>query len=232
MISFSNQMAGMPVWASDGEIGQVADTLIDVLGWRIVYLQVSTGWLFGRDIIVPINKVAQVDIPGGPVQLALSRQEIEASPAAADLGSLDEGYEKELLGYYGMTEEASARTARLPSMAEPVDRPAAEATAGWHRPPLAASAMDGYRIDADGAIVGRVCDLVIDLQSWCVTSLTADLGVFLVPEVADIAIASVVDVDRGEKVVHTSISKDTLNRLPRLGGDEGPAPYAPPSTLS
>jgi sporulation protein YlmC with PRC-barrel domain len=230
MISFSNQMAGMPVWVSDGEIGEVSDTLIDQLGWRIVYLQVSTGWLFGRNIIVPVQKVYQVDIPGGPVQLALSRQEVEASPAAADLGSLDEGYEKELLGYYGLTEEASARTARLPAMAEPVDRPAAEATAGWHRPPLAAGEIDGYLINADGAIVGRVCDLVIDLDSWCVSSLTADLGGFLVPEVADIPAATVVDVDRRERVVHTSISKDTLKRMPRLGDDDSPALPSPRPT--
>jgi sporulation protein YlmC with PRC-barrel domain len=220
MISFCNQLSSMTVCAREGEVGQVGDLMFDVFRWRVLYVQVSTGWLFGRDVLVPVGKVDQVEIPCGPVHLALNRHEIEASPAAADFGSLDEGYEKELFGYYGLTDETGAAVARTPPAGEPLDSPAAEAVAAWHTPPMAASLLNGYRIEADGDIVGHVCDLVIDLKTWHITSLTADLGGYLVTEYTDLGIGAVAAVDRDERLVHMSISKDRLQRMPRLSDDE------------
>jgi uncharacterized protein YrrD len=230
MISFSNQLSTMTVSAREGEIGQVGDLFFDVFRWRVLYVQVSTGWLFGRHVLVPVGKVEQVEIPGGPIHLALNRHEIEASPAAADFGNLDEGYEKELFGYYGLTEKTEAAVARPPPASEPVDSPAAEAVAAWHTPPLAASQLNGYRIEADGGdIVGHVCDLVIDLNTWHITSLTADLGGYLVTEYTDLGIGAIAAVDRDERLVQLSISKDRFQRKPRLNDDEqGQAPRSVP----
>lgn len=222
MISFSNQMSGMSVAASDGDIGTVADVLFDVLRWRVLYLQVSTGWLFGRHVIVPVEKVVSVDIPGGPVHMALTRDEIEASPAAASFGSLEQSYEKELLGYYGLSQKTRAETARLPPLSHPPGQPAAEAAASRHRPPMPASEIDGYRLDADGSIVGTVRDLVIDVDSWRIISCTAEVGGFLVPEMAEVGIGPVTGIDREAQVLHTSIPKDQVERLPRLGEDDTP----------
>lgn len=229
MISFSHQLAGMPVAARDGEIGRIADVLFDPVKWMVLYLEVTTGWLFGRDVLVPVRKVRRVDIPDGSVHFDLDVKEIETSPAAPAAGLVDESYEKQLLSYYGATGRPGP-AGQLPPAGEPLGRPAVEATTASRVPPMPASQLDGYRLDADGAPVGTVRDIIIDLDTWRITSVAADVGGFLVPEMTEIGIGPVTRLDRDQRVLQVAIPKERINRLSRLTEDDVPYvfPYVPP----
>lgn len=229
MISFSHQIAGMPVAAQDGEIGRIADVLFDPIKWRVLYLEVATGWLFGRDVLVPVGKVTRVVLPDGPVHFDLHMKEIENSPAYPAAGRFDESYETELLGYYGAAGRQS-EAGQLPPVAERAGRPTAEAAAASRPPPMPASQLDGYRLDADGTLVGTVRDIIIDLDTWRIISFTADVGGFLVPEMTEIGIGPVRGLDRDQRVLHVAIPKAKINRLSRLTEDDVPYvfPYVPP----
>lgn len=214
MISFSNQISRMPVSATDGEIGHVADLWCDAQNWRLLYLDVATGWLFGRDVLVPVQKLKLIEVPSGPVEIALTRDEVEHSPALDASGAFDEAYEQQLLSYYGLREAAPvpSRTAWLA--------------------PVRASEITGFKLDAAGEIVGTVQDVVFDLDNWRIRSFIADIrGGFLAHDTAEIGIGPVTGLDRGQRILHLAASKESIGRLSRLSDDELPYvfPELPPT---
>ena len=215
MISFTNQISGMPVTATDGEIGHVADVLFDAQNWRLLYLDAATGWLFGRDVLVPVEKVARIEIPSGPVEVARTRQEVEHSPALDASGAFNEAYEKQLLAYYGIREAA-------PGLGP--------ARSAWLAP-MRAREIAGYKLDTAGEIVGTVQDIVFDLDNWRISSFIADIrGGFLAHDTAEIGIGPVTGLDRGRRILHLATSKEAIGRLSRLSDDE--LPYVFPEVPS
>lgn len=229
MKSFAHEISGLPVQASDGEIGTVKDFVVDPDGWRVRYLEVSTGWLFGRDVLIPIDKVAGADVPEGSVRLDLTKEQIEKSPPAETARPIERAYENRLVGYYGLSPYwAAPPEVGVPPQAVPVDTRTPE-EAG--RPELVfAGDLDGYDLDAQGENAGTVRDLLVDLDTWKVTGITADLGGLFAPDTATIAIGPVTGIDTANQVVHVSISKQKVDRSHRLGLEDLPYvfPYVPP----
>jgi uncharacterized protein YrrD len=77
----AREVVGYYVEATDGEIGHVADLLIDDASWTIRHLVVDTGnWLPGRKVLVGPDRLRAVDWIGRSIALDLSRREIETSP--------------------------------------------------------------------------------------------------------------------------------------------------------
>jgi hypothetical protein len=127
----------MPVHASDGEIGTIKDLLFDPQSWTVRYLEVSTGWLFGRDVLIPVDKVKSIEAPEGAVTFDLTKEQIENSPSAEPERPADRDYESRLMGitaepYWGTPPEvgvppqahagSSARTPGAGRAAAPVGR--------------------------------------------------------------------------------------------------------------
>ena len=73
---------GYYVAATDGDLGHVADLLIDDASWTIRHLVVDTrNWLPGRKVLIGPDRLRSVDWIERTIALDLSRREIEASPA-------------------------------------------------------------------------------------------------------------------------------------------------------
>lgn len=216
MISFSNQISGMAVSATDGDIGHVIDVMFDAQNWRVLYLEAATGWLFGQDILVPVQKVGRIEIPAGPVEVRLAKEKMERSPALDAVEGFDEAYERQLLAYYGI-----AGTPPGPGPARST----------WLSP-MRASELIGYELDAAGEIVGTVQDIVFDVDSWRVNSFVADLhGGVLAHDMAEISLGLITGLDRERRLVHLAASKEAIGRLSRLTDDGLPYifPELPPT---
>jgi hypothetical protein len=77
-----NKSTGYHLHALDGEIGHVDDFLIDGLSWRIRHLLVDTSnWIGGRSVLVSSEAVTRVDREQGKLQVSVTRDVIEHSPA-------------------------------------------------------------------------------------------------------------------------------------------------------
>ncbi len=95
---------GYAVHATDGDIGHVADLLVDDETWRIRYLVVETGhWWAGNKVLLVPGIVRGLDAEQQLVNVDVTRQQLKASPPYDPKVTVDRAYEEALHGYYGWT---------------------------------------------------------------------------------------------------------------------------------
>jgi sporulation protein YlmC with PRC-barrel domain len=94
------ELRGEKIAARDGLIGSVDDVYFDDGEWAVRYLAVDSGrWLRGRRLLVPPAAVETALSSKRKIRLALTREQIEAMPAAEHVagGRLRSG--SEVIGY-------------------------------------------------------------------------------------------------------------------------------------
>ena len=96
------EVTGYRIHASDGEIGHVAEFIVQTEGWVIRYLVVDThNWLPGKKILVSPAWVKRVSWDERRVHVDLSRQEIRGSVEFDPYAPINREYEARLYDYYG-----------------------------------------------------------------------------------------------------------------------------------
>jgi uncharacterized protein YrrD len=80
-------LKGLHIEATDGEIGHVDDVLIDEDSWRIAFLLVDTSnWIGGKWVAVSPGVLRGVDWVHGKVKVAITRDDLKASPDMESMG--------------------------------------------------------------------------------------------------------------------------------------------------
>lgn len=94
-------VTGYIIQATDGEIGQVDDFIVDDEPWVIRYMIIDTRkWLPGKKVLVAPTWISEVDWKNSIVYVNLSRAAIESGPEF-DPDKLDRAYETQLYYHYG-----------------------------------------------------------------------------------------------------------------------------------
>ncbi|MBP2667622.1 MAG: PRC-barrel domain protein [Firmicutes bacterium] len=95
----TSDVSGYDIEASDGEIGDVKDFIIDDETWAIRYLIVDTGgWLPGKKVLIAPQWIERVSWEESKVFVNLSRDAIEKSPEFTE--ELTRDYEAGLYKHY------------------------------------------------------------------------------------------------------------------------------------
>lgn len=95
-------VAAYRLQAADGEIGQVADFIVDDRDWQIRYLVVDTGkWLSGRQVLIPPNWAEAIHWDTQTVTVGLERATVENSPEYDSAAPINRKYEEVFYDYYG-----------------------------------------------------------------------------------------------------------------------------------
>lgn len=107
------EVTGYHLEADDGEIGHVADFLVDDQAWAIRYLVMDTrNWLPGKHALVVPSLVESVDWNERMVRVHVSRQKLREAPPFEVAVPVTREYEERLCEYYGVAkywaERASA----------------------------------------------------------------------------------------------------------------------------
>jgi len=90
------------IHAPDGEIGRVADFIVDDRSWEIRYMVVDTGnWWPGKKVLVPPQWIENVSWPEATVHVDLRRDVIKNAPEWDPHTPISRDYEERLYGYYG-----------------------------------------------------------------------------------------------------------------------------------
>lgn len=92
---------GMDVIGTDGPLGHVDDLLMDKDSRRITDVVVDHGaFLTGRQLIVPVSKVAGIDEAGREVTMALTNDELEHAPQIEESDGIDRNWLDTVRTYY------------------------------------------------------------------------------------------------------------------------------------
>ena len=92
---------GHTVAASDGDIGRVADFIIDDEAWTIRYLVIDTGtWMQGKKVLIPPGWIDRISWSESKVYISLSRDAVKRSPKYSDEALLTREYEIGLHRHY------------------------------------------------------------------------------------------------------------------------------------
>jgi hypothetical protein len=188
MLRSIKQLYGDKLGASDGEIGHVKDFYFDDQNWAIRYLVADTGsWLPGRQVLLTPHSLGRLDQAGKVLRVNLTRKQIEDSPSIASHKPVSRQYEEEYYRYYGwpyywqgdaLWGLSGFPILELPPKTLPVE-PSARNVPPLERADahlLSTRAVHGYQIKATDAMIGHICDFMMDAESWVIGQLAAKTG--------------------------------------------------------
>jgi len=182
MLRSLKELEHYAVSATDGDIGHVADFLLDDERWIVRYLVVETGGFFGgrRVLISPIS-FRQVDWSTRGFHLALTKDKVKNSPSVDVNKPVSRQHELDWFGYYGYPRYwgysglwgtgtypgllATGRSNKAP--AEELGKPG-----DVHL--RSAKEVRGYHIQGTDGPMGHVDDFIIDDETWEVRYLVID----------------------------------------------------------
>ena len=94
------EVTGYHIHARDGEIGHVADFLLEDGDWSIHYLVVDTrNWWPGKKVLISPRSIESTDWSTRTVNLDVDRRKVKESPAYDGSKAIDRAYEYEFHGY-------------------------------------------------------------------------------------------------------------------------------------
>jgi sporulation protein YlmC with PRC-barrel domain len=187
MLRSIRQLYGKTLGASDGDIGHVKDFYFNDQQWVVRYVIVDTGaWLPGRQVLISPHGFRKLDQKGDSLQVILSRQQIEDSPAIASHKPVSRQYEEEYYRYYGWPSYWDGGgmwgVGGPPMVPPPTLMPSLKVTPGDSSPNgddphlRSTQAMNGYHIQTSDGSVGHISDFVMDDESWAIRHLVVETG--------------------------------------------------------
>jgi hypothetical protein len=221
--------------AGDGTIGQIADVFFDDVEWTVRYVVVDTGtWLPGRKVLISPSVLGEPDTENLRFPVALTRDQVEGSPAMDSDLPVDRQHEEALHGYYGWTPYWGSSLAPIwgtplmdPLM--PADFAAAarepagiddEEGQAVRRDPHLRSGHDieGYHITATDGTIGHVEDFLLG-HDWRVRYLVVDTGKWLPGRKVLVAPDWVVRIDWAEREVAVDLTREQVRSGPEYDPD-------------
>ena len=99
------EVTGYDIQASDGSIGHVKDFIFDDQSWAIRYLVIDTRnwWPGGKKVLLAVRWVERIDWADKTVHIAMSRDQVKASPDYDEAIPVERDYEKRLHDAYKQT---------------------------------------------------------------------------------------------------------------------------------
>lgn len=100
----TSDVTGYQIHAVDGDIGHVADFIVDDSNWAIRYLVIDTGsWLPGKKVLLAPTWIEAVKWNDAKVHTRLTREAMQNSPAYDPNLPITRDYEVQLFEHYGQT---------------------------------------------------------------------------------------------------------------------------------
>jgi hypothetical protein len=171
---------GITVSATDGEIGKITNFLFDDQSWQVRYLVVDVGgWLGRRDVLLSVDAIEPPDWKSKSVRVRLTKNQIRNSPDVDSKKPVSRQQEIAMSKYYGWAEYWNEHgNVSFPPVSAPVGREFP--VQGDADPHLRSSdGIIGYSVWAKNVEMGRLEALIIDEGSWHIGYLDAKMGDWL-----------------------------------------------------
>jgi hypothetical protein len=159
MFTNNQDLKGLAVHATDGEIGKVVQLYFDDEIWAIRYLTVETGnWLNDRQVLISPLSILRVDVHAKRIDVFLTRKQVENSPNIDTNRPVSRQHEAEYFGYYGYPYywDGPSELVRKESKSSHL---------------RSTDAVAGYHIDATDGEIGHVNKFIVDGEGWAIRYL-------------------------------------------------------------
>ena len=98
----TDNVTGYHIKATDGEIGDVEDFIIDDNTWKIDFMEVDTGhWFPGKKVLISPKWIRQINWDTSSVIINATEEEVKNSPEYVPGQKLSDSYQSNLQNYYG-----------------------------------------------------------------------------------------------------------------------------------
>lgn len=98
----TDKVTGYILKATDGEIGDVEDFIINASNWQIDFMLVDTGnWFPGKKVLIAPNMIKEINWEKETVMVNATEDIVKNSPEYQPSEELSESYEANLQNYYG-----------------------------------------------------------------------------------------------------------------------------------
>jgi len=220
MLRSIKQLYGEKLGASDGEIGRVKDFYFDDEKWAIRYVVVDTGaWLPGRQVLLSPHAFGSLHQVGKDLLVNLTRKQIEGSPSIDSHKPVSRQYEEEYYRYYGWPYYWQGNEiwgmSGFPILEMPPEPSAAPSGPQRKRADAhlcSTRSVNGYHIKARNGIAGRVCDFMMDSQSWAIVELIVKTGHLLSGKEVCLPTTAVERISYEESTVIVSLTRAAVER--------------------
>lgn len=98
----TNKVTGYNIKATDGEIGDVEDFIINDSNWQIDFMLVDTGnWFPGKKVLIAPKMIKEINWETSTVIVNATEDQVKNSPEYQPSGELSDTDEANLQNYYG-----------------------------------------------------------------------------------------------------------------------------------
>lgn len=208
--------------ALDGDIGSVANFLIDDATWTVRYLVVNTGSVFnGRDVLISPISFGRVDFSASRLHLSLSTDKVKNSPSIDLHLPVTRQHERDYYGYYGYPHywghgEVWGKGEYPSAMASAVYPPAEQRPGEPPADPHLRSAKEltGYHIEATDGAIGHVGDFIVDDETWGIRYMVVATSNWWPGKSVLIAPAWASRIAWLDRKVYVDMTQDAVKRSP------------------
>jgi uncharacterized protein YrrD len=215
---------GMPLEATDGEVGRIKDALFDDHRWAMRYLVVDARtWLAGRKVLISPIALKKIDWQRNVVQVDVTRQQIEESPSVDTDEPVSRRHEADFLDHYGYPYYWSG-PALWGSASHPVNpargrQPANDKLGMRGVAPIdpqlrSTTEVAGFRLQTSGDPMVHVEDFLFDTVTWAIRYLVVDTRNWLPGKHVVIPPQWITSVDWNKRVVNVDVTRRTLEAAP------------------
>ena len=226
MLRNINKLKGMSIFAADGEIGTVEHLFFDDEAWAIRYLVINAGnWLTGREVLVSPRSITHVNWVEGGVNVSLTKEQVEQSPAIDTLTPISRLQESALLNYYEHpyywdTSEFDSAIPFSNSASEEIAKkrdlqaPSTHSTTDTRL--RSTETVTGYPISATDGEFGHVEDFVIDDESWEIRYLVIATRNWWPGKKVIISPQWINSVNWSDSKVHINLTSEAIKNSPEF----------------
>lgn len=226
MLKSIRQLYGKKLGSSDGAIGHVKDFYFDDQNWAVRYVVADTGsWLTGLQVLISPHAFGSLHQAGSVLSVNLTRKQIEDSPSIESHVPVSRHYEEEHYRYYGwpsywqgdglwgMSGMPVMPLPSIPLLREP-DTASRKQSKRADAHLRCTQAVNGYHLKASDGTTGRVCDFMIDAQSWAICKLVIKTGPLLSGREVEIPISKVDRISYERSTVSVNMTVQAVEQSP------------------
>ena len=224
MLRSLNYLQQYMVIATDGDVGNVVDFLLDDEYWTIRYLVVDTGAFLNRhDVLISPISFSEVEGPIQRFHLNLTKDKVKNSPTVDTHKPVSRQQEQEFHNYYGYPhywDEDLLEVSGSPAFSNMV------AAENWLEAPRSkfdrlndihlrsAKEVRGYNIQASDESIGHVDDYIVDDNVWEIRYLVIDTSNWWFGKRVLVAPQWASRINWEQKDVHVDMSKKAIMGSP------------------